>query len=200
MLWHLGYLLLWPWFKVLFRLSASGQECFKKLQGGAIIASNHKSYLDPIVLGLTTPRHIAFMAKSELFAYPIFGQLIKALYAFPVERGKVDKQALRYALEALKKNQFLGIFPEGTRIKKDLISPFMPGLALLVSLSNAPVIPAAIVGTDRVWRKWGLLPFFSKIRVVYGEPIFFSPNEEREVILKKIRESIVRLYEKGKEI
>ncbi len=200
MLWRLGYYLLWPWFKVLFRLKASGQESFKKIQGGAIIASNHKSYLDPIVLGLTTPRPIVFMAKSELFSYPLFGQLIKALYAFPVERGKVDKQALRYSLEALKKNQFLGIFPEGTRIKEDLIAPFMPGLALLVNLSAVPVIPVAIVGTDKVCRWWGFLPFFSKIRVVYGEPITFLPNEEREVILKKIRESLVKLYEKGKEI
>lgn len=200
MLWRLGYYLLWPWFKVLFRLKARGQESFKKLQGGSIIASNHKSYLDPIVLGLTAPRPIIFMAKSELFAYPLFGQLIKALYAFPVERGRVDKQALRYALEALKKNQLLGIFPEGTRIKEDLIAPFKPGLALLVSLSGSPVIPVAIVGTDKIFHWWGPLPFFSKIRVVYGEPITFSPKEEREVILGKIRESMVKLYERGKEI
>ncbi len=197
MLWKVAYYLLYPLFKIFFRLEIKGRENLP--EGGALLVSNHKSYLDPIVLGLATKRPVSFMAKFELFQYPLFSALIKALYAFPVKRGEIDRRALREAIRRVKEGFLIGIFPEGTRSRSDEIGEFKPGLVLLVKLTEVPVIPAAVIGTEKVLRRKWLFPCLSKIKVIIGEGLHFEADKVvSEEVIKTVRDKVVQLYREEK--
>lgn len=196
MLWKIGYFLLYPIFKVLFRLEIKGRENLPP--GGAILVSNHKSYLDPIVLGLATKRPVSFMAKAELFKYPFFATLIRALYAFPVQRREADKKALKEGVKRIKKGFLLGIFPEGTRIRSEEIGKFKPGLAFFHRLTKAPIVPVAVIGTRKVLLRKGVFPYLSKIKVVIGKPLEIEEgNISEKAFTEKVRREVIQLYEEG---
>ncbi|HHV78160.1 MAG TPA: 1-acyl-sn-glycerol-3-phosphate acyltransferase [Firmicutes bacterium] len=126
--------------------SISGAENLPN-KGPLIICANHVHWLDPVVIACYTPRQVHFMAKKELFDIPVFGYALKALGAFPVNRGKPDRAALRWALKVLDNGEVLGVFPEGTRSKTGELMRFFNGAALLACRSGAPIVPAAIRGT-----------------------------------------------------
>ncbi len=193
MFWKIGYFLLYPIFKIIFRLEVKGRENLPK--GGAILVSNHKSYLDPIVLGLATKRPVSFMAKAELFEYPLFASLIKALYAFPVRREVADKKALKEGVKQIKKGFFLGIFPEGTRIRSEEIAEFKPGLAFFHRLTKAPIVPVAVIGTRKVLFKKGVFPCLGKIKVIIGKAVEIGEgNINEKALTEKVRKEVIRLY------
>jgi len=131
--------------------------------GAVIVACNHVSYLDPVVLGVGITRPVTYLAKKELFAIPVLGPIIAGLGAYPTNREAGGVAAVRAALRVLKEGRCVGIFPEGTRnLRGD--AEEKGGAALLGALSGAPVVPAAIAGTRDAKR-------FHAIRVIYGEPI-----------------------------
>ena len=131
--------------------------------GAVIVACNHVSYLDPVVLGIGFLRPVTYLAKKELFAIPVLGPIITGLGVYPLDREAGGVAAVRAALRALKEGRCVGIFPEGTRnLTGDVQGK--GGAALLGALSGAPVVPAAISGTRHARP-------FHPIRVVYGEPI-----------------------------
>lgn len=148
--------------RVVWRFRAFGQE-HVPAGGPVVVACNHVSYFDPVVLGVGLPRPVTYLAKKELFAIPILGPVIRGLGAYPLDREAGGIAAVRAALRVLKEGRCVGIFPEGTRNRRG-DAPEKGGAALLGSLSGAPVVPAAIVGTRDVRR---LRP----IRVIYGEPL-----------------------------
>jgi 1-acyl-sn-glycerol-3-phosphate acyltransferase len=142
------------------------------LRGGAIICSNHVSYLDPPVLGAGfTPRRTYFMAKAELFEIPVLGAVIRTVYAFPVDRTTTDREAIRHGIELLQKGELLVVFPEGGRSPDGAIQPGNIGPALMATRAQVPIIPAALKETDRVMPpgKGGL--HRGRVQVDYGEPI-----------------------------
>jgi 1-acyl-sn-glycerol-3-phosphate acyltransferase len=146
----------------LFRMEVRGREKVP-LTGPLVVAANHVSYVDPVALGVACPRPIAYMAKSELFAIPGLGQLIRRVKAYPVERGKGDVAAIRASLRQLQEGHAIGIFPEGTRnLTGD--ARVQTGVALLASLAGAPVVPAFIDGSARARR-------LGKVKVAFGDPI-----------------------------
>lgn len=145
-----------------FRMEVRGAENVPAT-GPLVIASNHMSYVDPVALGVACPRPILYMAKLELFRIPVLGPLIRAVGAYPVERGRGDIAAIRSSLRRLEEGCAIGIFPEGTRnLRGD--ARVHTGVALLASLGNAPVVPAFVRGGDRVKR-------FGKLQVAFGEPL-----------------------------
>jgi len=131
--------------------------------GPVIVACNHVSYLDPVVLGIGIVRPLTYLAKKELFAIPVLGPVITGLGVYPLDREAGGVAAVRAALRALKEGRCVGIFPEGTRNRTGNAEG-KGGAALLAALSGAPVVPAAISGTRRARP-------FHPIRVIYGEPI-----------------------------
>lgn len=131
--------------------------------GPVIVACNHVSYLDPVVLGIGFRRPVTYLAKKELFAIPVLGPVIRALGVYPLDREAGGVAAVRAALRALKEGRCVGIFPEGTRNLTGQVEG-KGGAALLGALSGAPVVPAAISGTRHARP-------FHPISVVYGEPI-----------------------------
>ena len=141
------------------------------LDGPVIVAANHVSYFDPVVLGCGMRRPLTYLAKKELFDIPILGRTIRWLGAYPTDRRAGGVAAVRAAIRVLRDGRCVGIFPEGTRnLTGDAAQK--GGAALLASLTGAAVVPAAIVGTRDAKR-------FHPIRVAYGEP-FHVPARDRK--------------------
>ena len=147
-----------------YRLHAVGVENIPR-EGPLIIAANHISWLDPPMVGAYCPRRITYMAKKELFEIKWLGFLITTMGAFPVDREGSARAAIKYSLEVLKDGGCIGIFPEGGR-NVDGDKQAQTGVALLASLSGAPVVPAAIIGSDRANERPR-----PHAKVVYGKPM-----------------------------
>ena len=170
--WGPGYRLIrWillPILRLWFRVRITGAENIPE-KGAAIVVPNHKSFLDSFFIALATKRHLRFMGKSELFE-GIWGRPFVALGAFPVRRGAADEDALETAREILRQGELLALFPEGTRIREptELGAP-KRGAARLALEAGAPMIPAAITGTDHIWL--GPIPKPKRVQVAFAAPI-----------------------------
>ena len=154
--------------KLLFRQQSSGVENVPT-EGGCVLAANHLSNFDPWAIGipLYPRRFLRFMGKSELFWWPL-GAIIESGGAFKVHRGQADLEAMQTAEQLCRDGHVVVMFPEGTRRKKGLVKKYQPrahtGAARIALGAGAPLIPAAIKGTDNLL---GLGP----IRVAYGPPV-----------------------------
>lgn len=144
------------------------------LVGGLVVAANHRSYLDPPLLGSWFPRTIHFMAKQELFNIFGLGQIITAVHAFPVDRERADVASIRQALRILKHGDVVGIFPEGTR---NLAGEAQArgGAVLLAATSHCPIVPVALVNTQFALRRMRA----SKVEVRIGEPMVLQGSERK---------------------
>ncbi|RTG96067.1 1-acyl-sn-glycerol-3-phosphate acyltransferase [Thermus scotoductus] len=148
-------------------------------EGPVILAANHLSILDPIAIGAGVRRPVSFLARADVFRLPLLAWLLPRLYAIPVERGQSDLSAIKSALRALERGMAFGIFPEGTRSRTGKLQPFKTGVAAIALRTGSPVVPVAVIGTDKAWpvgRK--LFRLRRPIRVVYGKPILV-PRAER---------------------
>lgn len=154
-----------------FRVKVEGQENVPK-DGGAIVALNHRSYWDVVFAGALMPRPLRYMAKSGLFKNPVFGALITALGAFPVQRGKGDIGAIKSALKILGDKNIMLIFPEGKRVLNGERVKAKPGVALISLKARVPVIPICISGEYKL---------FHKINFKIGEPLEFSQSYGKKV-------------------
>ncbi len=183
-----------PVFRKLLKVSAIGIENIPE-KGGCIIASNHRSNLDPFVLNIISPRPIFFMAKEELFKIPIFSWFIKKAGAFPVRRNGRDIKAIKRALSLLKEGYCIGIFPEGRRAKPGEFGKPQSGVGLLVSKTDVPVIPVKINGTDIVYPVGSKLPKIGKsaIEIKVGNPINIDRTLDYKDISNSIMEHIINL-------
>jgi 1-acyl-sn-glycerol-3-phosphate acyltransferase len=159
-----------PILKGPFRLRARGVEHLP--EGGFVLAANHTSNFDPWPLGvpILPGRQLRFMAKSELFN-PVFAPILRAGGAFKVRRGQGDVEAMRTAIELVKEGEIVVMFPEGTRqskgVRKKHAARPHTGAARIALAAGAPLVPAAISGTDRLLR-------LGPLRVAFGEPIDVS--------------------------
>lgn len=179
---------------LLFRVKFYGLENIPK-SGGIIAAGNHRTGWDPVfVVRGVKKRQIFFMAKAEFFDMPVFGKAFYALGAYPVRRGRGDTSALDAAIEVVKKEEIMGIFPEGTRNQSDEIKP-QTGVAVIAAASGGDVLPISI------YFKGKLRPF-KKVTVRYGTPIKNSDictssvmrSKERKVAAKLIMDKILEMY------
>ena len=157
-----------PLMRVWFRIRVEGGD-HVPATGPVILASNHRSNMDPVLLASALRRPVAFMAKAELFVGPL-GWIMRWIGQFPVRRGGIDREALRRTDAVLARGSMLGLFPEGTRGDGGF-SAVHPGLAYIVVRQRCPVLPVAIFGTERVRRRFGWLPFASPVRIVIGPAI-----------------------------
>jgi 1-acyl-sn-glycerol-3-phosphate acyltransferase len=179
-----------PIVRSVFRLRSTGLE-HVPAEGGFVLAANHTSNFDPWPLGLPLfPRRwLRFMAKSELYWWPL-GAVLDAAGAFPVERGRGDVEAIATAVELVRAGEAVVMFPEGTRQRKGLRKKWEArphtGAARIALQAQAPLVPAAIKGTDRLAR-------LGPLRVAYGPPIEVSKDsrETTERLMTEIR----RLHE-----
>jgi len=162
-----------PLTRTAFAVRVTGTENVPR-DGGLVVAANHRSYLDPPLLGTWFPRTIHFMAKHELFKIFVLGRLIKAVHAFPVDRDRADVAAIRQALRIIKGGDVVGIFPEGTR---NLAGEAQArgGAVLLAATAHCPIVPVALVNTQFAVRRLRA----SKVEVRIGEPIVLQGSERK---------------------
>lgn len=188
--------------KIFLRLmggyTSIGEENIPKT-GGVIIAPNHISYADPPLVGAGMRRPIHFMAKEELFKVPVLGMFIRYAGCFPVKRGKADRQALKRAIGMLEQGKVICIFPEGTRSPDGKLQDPELGLGLVALKSRAPVIPTAVIGTDRVLPAHSKRPGRFRTKIVYGEPLIFPDlydiRDSKQAIEEACRRTMTAIEE-----
>ena len=157
-----------PFMRIWFRMRVTGAEHIPA-EGPAVVAPNHKSFWDSFFVGICTKRHIRYMAKTELIQ-GFWGPLLVRLGAFPVRRGESDEDALETARTILRQGGLLALFPEGTRIRDpDRLGPPKRGVARLALEGRAPIVPAAIAGSERLFL--GPIPKPKRVQVAFAEPI-----------------------------
>ena len=144
--------------------------------GPLILAANHRSFLDPFIIGCCLRRPIYFVAKQELFDNRLQGWFLNCLGAFPVRRGESDEESVATALALLERGEAVVIFPEGTRIRHGSVDRPRRGVGRLALESGAPVVPVAVTGSEHARRGWVFRPV--KVRVRCGRPLTFPRADE----------------------
>lgn len=155
-----------PFFLIYFRLSRQGRRN-ARIKGGTIVAANHRSFLDPFVIGACLPwsKPMNYVAKVELFEKRWQGFVLSRIGAFPIRRGESDEDAIRTAELVIERGGTICIFPEGTRIRRGSLGRPKRGVGRLAMRTGAPVLPVAVSGTENVRRGWRIRPRKVKIRV-----------------------------------
>jgi 1-acyl-sn-glycerol-3-phosphate acyltransferase len=169
----------------LYRVELRGAERVPAT-GGVILVANHESLFDPWLLALATPRPVRYMAKAELWRYPLIGRTLDAFKAFPVERGTGDSTAISNAAELLRRGEVLGMFPQGTS-KQLARRIYRRGAARLALATGAPIVPVRLIGT-RGFPRPGRPP----TRVLVGEPIHVEPAKPTLVAAKALTQRVER--------
>ena len=167
--------LLVPFFLVYFRMQRIGREHVPRT-GPLLLAANHRSFLDPFVIGTLVRRPVYYMAKRELFEKRWQAWILNALGAFPVDRGAGDGDAMATARAILERGDCVVVFPEGTRVRPGPLGKPRRGVGRLALETGAPVAPVAVIGTEDVRRGWRIRP--RKVRVRVGRPMHY-PTVER---------------------
>lgn len=164
-----------PFFLVYLRMSRIGREHLPR-SGPLLLAANHRSFLDPFVIGTLVRRPVYYMAKRELFDRRWQAWALNALGAFPVDRGAGDRDAMRTAREILRRGDCVVIFPEGTRTRRGPLDEPHRGVGRLALETGAPVAPVSVIGTEHVRRGWRIRP--RKVRLRVGRPLRFPTVAE----------------------
>jgi 1-acyl-sn-glycerol-3-phosphate acyltransferase len=178
--WLLKYVLLGPVLKLIFRPQVEGLDNVPA-SGPAILASNHLSYSDTIVMPLVVPRKVTFVAKAEYFTGKgVKGWLKKMFFVgtgtIPVDRsgGRAAQAALDTQLRVLRSGELAGIYPEGTRSPDGRLYRGKTGVARLALDSGAPVIPVAMLNADQVQPIGKVMPKIMRVRIRFGAPLDFT--------------------------
>ncbi|HZL47844.1 MAG TPA: lysophospholipid acyltransferase family protein [Solirubrobacteraceae bacterium] len=164
-----------PFFLLYFRLARVGREHLPR-RGPLLLTSNHRSFLDPFVIGTLVRRPVYYMAKRELFEKRWQAWLLNGLGAFPIDRGAGDRDALDTARAILERGDCVVIFPEGTRTRPGPLGDPHRGVGRLALETGVPVVPIAVFGTEDVRRGWRVRP--RKVRIRVGRALRFPTVEQ----------------------
>jgi 1-acyl-sn-glycerol-3-phosphate acyltransferase len=167
-------------FRVLFSYECSGVDKLPA-EGAAVVAANHPSYLDPVLLSLRVARPIHFMAWDALFRVPLLGRLLRSFGAIPVDmRAGRGGRAYARSKGLIEAGKLVGVFPEGKRSREGWLEPTLREGAVRLALeTGVPLVPATIVGAFRAWPHFRLLPKLARISVRFHDPI--DPAAYREL-------------------
>jgi 1-acyl-sn-glycerol-3-phosphate acyltransferase len=157
-----------------FSLERTGRKNIPK-KGPVILAANHRSFLDPFLIGCCIRRPVYFVAKKELFEKRWQAWLLNGLGAFPIKRGESDEESMATARGVLERGGVLVIFPEGTRHRKGPLGRPKRGVGRLALETGAPVVPIAILGSENARRGWKIRPVWVRVRC--GRPLRFPRVE-----------------------
>jgi 1-acyl-sn-glycerol-3-phosphate acyltransferase len=178
--------------KVLLRLEVYGIDNIP-VEGGFILASNHMSNLDPVVLGVACPTDLNFMAKEELFKNKFFSWVLRRVNAFPLKRASADLAAIKQAIRRVNRGQALLIFPEGSRQAGGHLGDPKSGIGFLAAKLNVPVVPAFIRGTDAALAPGAKFIRLKKVSVHFGKQITVERRMAYQDTALRIMEAISHL-------
>ncbi len=195
--------LLSGFFTFIYRLHPHGAENVPE-EGGCLIAPNHLTALDPILIGVSSKRPVIFMAKAELFKIPIFGAFIKALGAFPVSRGEGDVSAVKKSISIINRGDPLSVFPQGTRCPETELSEtrakLKSGVGLIAHKTGVPIVPVYIK------TKKNRIRLFRRTDIYFGKPIYaeqymvFEGKEKYSGIVEMTFDKILELEAENREV
>lgn len=198
--WWLKNGLLGPLFSTVFRPHIEGVDNIPR-EGPAIIVCNHLSFVDSVFLPLAVPRRMSYLAKSDYFTGKgVRGAIVKWFFTasgqLPIDRagGKASEASLNTGLQVLAEGRILGLYPEGTRSPDGRLYRGRTGVARMVLEAHVPVIPMAVIGTDKVMPLGERVPRVKKVTVRMGEPLDFSRFEGMEgdrFVLRSITDEIM---------
>lgn len=175
-----------PLVRLLYRVGGSGWERIPAA-GPAVLAPNHDSVLDGFVMGVITSRVVHWMGKAELFRIPVLGWAMRGLGAFPVERGAADESAIARGVALLQRGELIGVFPQGTCLPYRS-RPFRRGAARLALAAGAPLIPIALINTERAIRPGKLKLGLPKVFALVGDPL--APEGTAEELTARLETAI----------
>jgi 1-acyl-sn-glycerol-3-phosphate acyltransferase len=161
--------------------------------GGMILAGNHISHFDPLILSGVVRRKIDWMTMAEFFPIPVVGQWLHAVDAFPADRHRANSTTVRTTVDRLRNGRLVGIFPEGgIRDGKSSIlegAPVRSGIATLADMAAVPILPCVILGSDRLYNRRRWIPFRrTPIWIGFAEPIYRDPNLDRKAARERIEQ------------
>ncbi len=198
--WFMKNLIAGPILRTAFRPWVTGEENIPR-SGAVILASNHLSFIDSVFLPLVIERRVTFLAKSDYYtARGIKGwaikNFLKAAGMLPIDRsgGKASEASLRTGLGVLGRGEVLGIYPEGTRSPDGRLYRGRTGVARMVLEGGVPVIPVAMIDTEKVMPIGRRIPKVQRVGIIIGEPLDFSRFEGMEsdrFILRSITDEIM---------
>jgi 1-acyl-sn-glycerol-3-phosphate acyltransferase len=201
-LYRAGQLLVAPLLRVVWRPAVSGTENVPRT-GPVILASNHLSVIDSILLPTVIHRQIYFLAKDEYFRRPLKRALMRGLNQIPVNRsgGRASLMALDEAVPVLRSGNALGIYPEGTRSADGRLYRGRPGVAKLALDTGATLVPVGVTGTDKLQPIGARLPKIGpSVEVRIGTPVDLTPWQGRAVDSRVLREITAHLMERIREL
>lgn len=162
-------------FKIFFRLKIFGRENFPQ-NGSLIVASNHASFLDPMIVGVGAPLKLDYLARDTLFRSKFFAKVLYLCNVSPLKRESGDINAFKLTLNKLSKGRKILIFPEGTRSKDgDLQSP-KSGIGFLQTVSKADILPCYVKGSMAAWPRHSRFPRFRPVSLYFGKPLRFEKS------------------------
>jgi len=165
----------WIVLRVGFGLEVHGQEHVPR-HGTFILASNHLSFLDPLVLGVACPRRVCFMARDTLFRHPLLRVFLHGVRVIPLKRDESDVTAVREALKRLRAGEPIALFPEGTRQLSGRLGRAKRGVGLIALKAQVPIVPALVTGTFAALPPRSPRLHRTKIRVAFGPPISYTSS------------------------
>jgi 1-acyl-sn-glycerol-3-phosphate acyltransferase len=187
-LYNCGKFSSWSILKLFFGFNVQGKENIPQA-GGFIIATNHQSNLDPLIVGAACKRIINFMAKEDLFKNRFFGWVLFNVGAFPIKRHSGDIAAIREAIKRLNRGYGLLIFPQGTRKQRQEID-VQPGIGLLAAKGKVAIVPAFITGSEQALPPGTKWLRSAKISVRIGKPISFEAQKPYPEIAHEVMQKI----------
>ena len=190
--------------KLLFGYSARiymvGSEHLKR-PGGFLLASNHISHFDPPIISSVAGRKIDWMAMAEFFPVPGLGHFLRAVDSFPAARDRADRKTIRSAIERLKNDRVVGVFPEGgiRDGARSLLggTPLRPGASTLANMAGVPIVPCVILGSDRLYAKRNWLPLRrTPVWIAFGQAISHFPELEKSVARARIEQELTDAFQR----
>src|SRR5436190_8746681 len=154
---------------LLWKFRVSGLENIPRT-GGVLLASNHQSFLDPVLVAMVLPREMHFMARRTLFRNPAFRAIIAGYNAFAIERDSADVKGVNSAIARLEAGNILLVFPEGTRTGNGSIGPMKP-VGVIAERAAVPIVPVLIQGAYEVWPKGRVIPHLGRVSLIFGKPL-----------------------------
>ncbi|GAB4245050.1 MAG: hypothetical protein OHK005_10160 [Candidatus Methylacidiphilales bacterium] len=160
------------YFRLFHDLRVQGLEHIP--DGAFLLASNHESFYDPPLIGCCLDTDLHYLARKTLFDHPLMARLLPSIQALPIDQEKPDMTGLKRIIALLKQGERVALFPEGARTLDGRLQPAAPGVGLVVSKVEVPVVPCRVFGAYHAWPRGGRPRLFTPLRVIYGPPIRFD--------------------------